>query len=311
MFKEFILPEFKPDYFSFLCMARIYARNHQTEKLSELVKEMKKRDMDPKKISSSTLLSDEERQQLNKLLPNVFPPSTDVAKPAQVAFSERLEEQWRREANITVLLDAVLTNSEIQRLEQEKAAASRKDTPSHTLKKPHYAFEIWKESLVNFLQTEKQKFLQSSKTLRSKDERTYMYGSVPIEDLAEITLTELERSVLSNEFGVRVNHLSSEIGRNVFKRYFIVENHKRGMNVHLKNLYAEYENYFKDPSLQKKYTHMQYWRELEKRQGDNILGINEENIEPWTIQIILQVGASLINAVLNSASITRVPGYLG
>lgn len=316
IFKDYVRPEFKPDYFTYLCMARVYGKTNSAEKLSKLAQDMAKEGLDAKKLSSFSLLSDSERDQLHSLVPDVFPASKDVPKPAQLAFSERLEEQWRREANITVLLDAVLTKSELQRLEQEKAKKTSEDgaqnNPEHlTLKKPQYVFEIWKEPLVKFLEAEKEKFLQSTKTLKSKDERTYMYGSVPIEDLADITLTEIERSILSNEFGARVNHLSSDIGRNVFKRYFIVENHKRGMNVHLKNLYAEYENYFKDPTLQKKYTQTQYWKELEKRQGDNILGINEENIEPWTIQIILQVGASLINAVLNSASISKVPGYSG
>lgn len=88
-----------------------------------------------------------------------------------------------------------------------------------------YVFSLWRQQVVEALEKDRETFLAYDRLASKPDPEgyrrsvygRYMYNSqLPLEDLADIVLSTLDRYLLNNEYGVRLIVITKDIGKQMY-----------------------------------------------------------------------------------------------
>lgn len=168
-------------------------------------------------------------------------------------------------------------------------------------------FSPFKPALVEALVADKAKFLCNDFDENRGRYGKFIYNTLSVDEIADCVLTEMEKAMIGQQHGVKLGALTNELGRSVYRRYFIQRNLALGHSDHTRMIYPEFERVMSDPVRRAGQTVRQVWDAVTSLKL-GAFSLEQNVLEPWTMHTHVHVGARLVQLLLETASMAAITG---
>lgn len=312
MFKHDIKPN--AETFAYILLGYSKSTTNQKVIVRKLVNEMRRQDIDPRKIFQATYLSSNERKAIKNLIKTVDPSFEDIfciepithdckltnkvnqLKPVQYDFAGGTDlsklESWA-EYQRGVEWKSSIT---IKSIAQSNEPVQNIDLYSRVWQKLH---DMWRKSLTKALD-ESLSTLQTQSVISDKIHLYPYLCSVDKNMIINILLDEIETNAANSNYSTSTNHLHLTLGNKIMIRYLRAKAVADGSHQEKQRIYNEYlSEYCNNPILMGKINSREFiQKKAIETKNYSIYKDRLSTVEHWPHHIVAAVGRFLYGLIL-------------